>query len=137
MSAEKGRAFLLKIGDGAVPEIFNVIGGMRATSFRINNETVDVTNKASGGWRELLSGAGIRHVSLSGSGIFTNSLSEGLVQSKALDSSVNNYQIVFESGDMFEGGFQVTTLEYSGDYNGERTYNMALESSGPVVFSGV
>lgn len=137
MSAEKGRAFLLKIGDGGMPETYDVIGGMRATSFRINNETVDVTNKSSGGWRQLLSGAGIRHVSLSGSGIFTNSVSEGLVQSKALDSSVNNYQVIFESGDSFDGAFQVTSLEYSGDYNGERTYALALESSGPVSFTGV
>lgn len=137
MSAEKGRAFLLKIGDGGMPETYDVIGGMRATSFRINNETVDVTSKSSGGWRQLLSGAGIRHVSLSGSGIFTNSVSEGLVQSKALDSSVNNYQVVFESGDSFDGAFQVNSLEYSGDYNGERTYALALESSGPVSFTGV
>ena len=57
MAVEKGRAFLLKIGDGGGPETFDVVGGMRSTSLRINNETVDVTNKTSGGWRELLSGA--------------------------------------------------------------------------------
>ncbi|VAV88826.1 Gene Transfer Agent tail protein [hydrothermal vent metagenome] len=137
MAAEKGRAFLLKIGDGGNPEIFGVVGGMRSTSLRINNETVDVTNKTSGGWREILSGAGVRKISLSGSGIFTDSISEGLLQAKALASSVDNYQVVFESGANFSGTFQVTSLEYAGDYNGERTYSIALESSGVVSFASV
>ena len=137
MAAEKGRAFLLKIGDGGDPEIFDVVGGMRSTSFRINNELVDVTNKMSQGWREILSGAGIRHVSLSGSGIFTDSASENALQAKALSSSVDHYEVAFESGDKFSGAFLVTSLEYAGDYNGERTYNLALESSGPVSFINV
>ncbi len=137
MAAEKGRAFLLKIGDGGSPETFDVVGGMRSTSLRINNEMVDVTNKTSGGWREILSGAGLRKISLSGSGIFTDSASETSLQAKALASSVDNYQVVFESGAKFSGAFQVTTLEYAGDYNGERTYSIALESSGVVSFSNV
>ncbi|HHL34188.1 MAG TPA: phage major tail protein, TP901-1 family [Desulfobulbaceae bacterium] len=137
MAAEKGRAFLLKIGDGGNPETFDVVGGMRSTSLRINNETVDVTNKTSGGWREILSGAGVRKISLTGSGIFTDSVSEGLLQAKALASSVDNYQVVFESGANFSGAFQVTSLEYAGDYNGERTYSIALESSGVVSFASV
>lgn len=137
MAAEKGRAFLLKIGDGGNPETFDVVGGMRSTSLRINNEMVDVTNKMSGGWREILPGAGLRKISLSGSGIFTDSASETSLQAKALTSSVDNYQIVFESGAKFSGAFQVTSLEYAGDYNGERTYSIALESSGVVSFASV
>jgi TP901-1 family phage major tail protein len=137
MVAEKGKAFLIKIGDGQASETFTVIGGMRSTSFKINNEIIDATHKQSGGWRELLPGAGIRHVSLSGSGIFTNSDAEKKLQAKAMTSSVDHYEIIFESGDKFEGSFQVTHLEYSGDYNGERSYNMAFESSGPVVFTSV
>ncbi len=84
MTAEKGRAFLLKIGDGGGPEAFTAVGGMRSTSLRINNELVDVTNKTSNGWRDILAGAGTRNVSLGGSGIFTDSTSEGLLQAKAL-----------------------------------------------------
>jgi len=137
MVAEKGRAFLLKIGDGGIIELFTVVGGMRSTSLRINNELVDMTNKTSGGWREILAGAGVRHISLSGSGIFTDSLSEIALQGKAMTSSVDNYEIAFESGDKFTGAFQVTSLEYAGDYNGERTYSIALESSGVVGFVNV
>ncbi len=31
------------------------------------------------------------------------------------------------------GRFLVTRLDYAGDYNGERTYTLALESSGEVT----
>jgi TP901-1 family phage major tail protein len=135
MTIEKGRAFLMEIGDGEEPENFSAIGGMRSTSLKISNELVDITHKGSSGWRQLLSGAGIRHVSLGGSGIFTNSASEQLMQARALSGTVDNYRITFESGDGFNGAFQVTGLDYAGDYNGERTYNIALESSGPVSFA--
>lgn len=137
MAAEKGRAFVLKIGDGGSPETFSTIGGMRTTQLAINNEVVDITNKASGGWRELLSGAGIRSVTLSGAGVFTDGAAEMSLQAKMLAGSVDNYEIAFESGDSFSGAFQAVNLEYAGDHNGERTYAIRLESSGTVTFSDV
>ncbi len=71
MAIEKGSAFLLKIGDGAEPPAFATMAGLRTTQLSINGETVVVTSKDSGGWRELLSGAGVRHVSVAGAGVFT------------------------------------------------------------------
>jgi len=137
MAAEKGRSFVLKLGDGANPEVFTVIAGMRATQLVCNNEVVDITNKQSSGWRELLANAGVRTVSLSGSGIFTNSATELSLQASALAGSIANYEITFESGDKFSGAFLITSLGYAGDYAGERTYTLALESSGPVSFTPV
>ncbi|RMF08905.1 MAG: phage major tail protein, TP901-1 family [Alphaproteobacteria bacterium] len=137
MAAEKGRAFVLKIGDGGNPETFSTIGGMRTTQLAINNEVVDITNKESGGWRDLLAGAGVRSVTLSGAGVFTDSAAEMSLQAKILAGSLDNYEVAFESGDSFSGAFQAVSLEYAGDHNGERTYTIRLESSGAVVFNDV
>jgi predicted secreted protein len=41
--------------------------------------------------------------------------------------------VAFESGETVTGRFLLTRLDYAGDFNGERTYTLALESSGPVV----
>ena len=71
MTAEKGSAFLLKIGDGATPPVYATVAGLRTTQMSVNGEIVNITSKDSGGWRELLSGAGTRSVSVSGNGIFT------------------------------------------------------------------
>jgi len=133
MAAEKGSAFLLKVGNGGEPPVFATVAGMRTTQMSVNGEAVNVTSKDSGGWRELLSGAGVRSVSVAASGIFTGSAAEIRVKSNALAGQVDDYELSFESGEKLRGRFLVTRLDYSGDYNGERNYALSLESSGAVV----
>jgi TP901-1 family phage major tail protein len=133
MAAEKGSAFLLKVGDGAQPLQYATVAGMRTTQVAINGEPVNVTNKDSGGWRELLSGAGVRAVSVAGSGIFTGSDAETRLKANALAGAIDDYELRFESGEKLHGRFLIVRLDYSGDYNGERNYSLSLESSGPVV----
>jgi TP901-1 family phage major tail protein len=133
MSAEKGSAFLLKVGDGGAPPVFATVAGMRTTQLSVNGEAVNVTSKESGGWRELLSGAGVRSVSVAASGIFTGSAAEMRLKANALAGLVDEYELSFESGERLRGQFLLTRLDYAGDYNGERTYALSLESSGEVA----
>ena len=133
MSAEKGSAFLLKVGDGATPPLFATVAGLRTTQLSVNGEAVNITSKDSGGWRELLSGAGVRSVSVAGSGIFTGSDAEARIKANALAGLIDDYELSFESGERMRGRFLLIRLDYAGDHNGERTYALALESSGAVV----
>ena len=133
MAAERGSAFLLKIGDGSATPSFSTVAGLKTTQLSINGDAVVITNKGSGGWRELLSGAGVRSVSVAASGIFIGSAAETQVKSLALSGALESYQLSFESGEQMQGEFLVTRLEYAGDFNGERNYTIALESSGEVV----
>lgn len=130
MAVEKGSAFLLKVADGAGG--YATVAGLRTTQMTIASESVVVTHKGSGGWRELLSGAGVRSVSVSGAGVFTGSAAEARVKGAALSGTIEDYEVSFESGERLRGRFLVTRLDYAGDFNGERTYTLALESSGPV-----
>jgi TP901-1 family phage major tail protein len=132
MSAEKGSAFLLKVGDGATPPAYATVAGLRTTQLSVNGEAVNVTTKDSSGWRELLSGAGTRSVSVAGSGIFTGSAAEARLKTNALAGLLDDYELSCKSGERMRGRFLVTRLDYAGDYNGERTYTLALESSGLV-----
>jgi TP901-1 family phage major tail protein len=133
MAAEKGSAFLLKIGDGENPVGYTTIAGLRTTQMTVNGEPVAITSKDSGGWRELLSGAGVRSVSVSGAGVFTGSDAETRIKSHALGGVIDAYELSFEGGERMQGDFLVARLDYSGDYNGERSYTLSLESSGPVT----
>lgn len=133
MAAEKGSAFLLKVGDGGAPPAFATVAGLRTTQLQINGEMVAITHKGSGGWRELLGGAGVRSVSVSGAGVFTGSAAEARLKASALSGALDDYRLTFEGGDSMTGRFLVTRLDYAGDFNGERTYTLALESSGAVV----
>ncbi len=133
MTAQKGSAFLLKIGDGATPPAYQTVAGLRTTQMSINGDTVVVTHKESGGWRELLSGAGTRSVSVSAAGIFLGSVAEASIRSHALAGTIDAYELSFEDGARLRGQFLVQRLDYAGDFNGERNYTLALESSGEVV----
>ncbi len=133
MTAQKGAAFLLKIGDGATPPAYQTVAGLRTTQMTINGEPVVITHKESGGWREILSGAGTRSVSVSASGIFLDSAAETRLRGHALAGTLEAYELSFEDGARMRGRFLVQRLDYAGDFNGERTYALALESSGAVV----
>ena len=133
MTAQKGSAFLLKVGDGATPPAYRTVAGLRTTQMSINGDTVVVTHKESGGWRELLSGAGVRSVSVSASGIFLGSAAEASLRANALAGLVDAYELSFEDGEKLRGKFLVQRLDYAGDFNGERNYSVVLESSGAVA----
>ncbi len=133
MTAEKGSAFLLKIGDGATPPTYTTVAGLRTTQLSIKGETIVITNKGSGGWRDLLSGAGVRSVSVAAAGVFMGSSAEARMKANALSGILDDYQLSFESGGTMTGKFLVTKLDYAGDFQNERSYTLALESSGAVV----
>ena len=133
MTAQKGSAFLLKISDGATPPVYSTVAGLRTTQMSINGESVVVTSKDSGGWRDLLSGAGTRSVSVSAAGIFLGSAAENRIRTHALAGTIAGYELSFEDGERLHGRFLIQRLDYSGDFNGERNYALTLESSGAVV----
>lgn len=133
MAAQKGSAVLIK---QTISGTATTIGGLRSSSITINEETVDVTNKDSSGNRELLADGGILSMSISGSGVFTDSAAEVAFRSAALGAATfQTFTFVIPDLGSYAGTFQVTSLEYAGEYNGEVTYNFALESSGAVSFA--
>ncbi len=77
----------------------------------------------------------MRSVSVAAAGVFTGSAAEQRVRASALAGTLDDYRLTFESGETMTGRFLVTRLDYAGDYNGERSYTLALESSGQVVSS--
>lgn len=136
MSAQKGKTFILKLGNGATTEVFTTVGGMRATSITINNTSVDITDKDSDSWQTLLADAGGRNITISASGIFKDTASETSIRTAAMAATLNNYQILFTgTSDKFQGAFQIENFSYQGDNNDVVQYSMSLKSSGEIVFT--
>ncbi len=133
MTAQKGSAFLLKISNGATPAVYNTVAGLRTTQLSITGDPVVISSKDSGGWREMLTGAGIRAVSVSAAGIFLGSAAEVSIRANAMAGTLGDYELSFEGGEKLRGRFLVQKLDYAGDFNGERNYTLQLESSGEVV----
>lgn len=136
MAAQKGRDVLVKVYDGV--SAYNSIGGIRSKSISLNAETVDVSDGDSASqWRELLAGAGIKSCSIAGSGVFKDSASEERVRSLFFSQALENFQFIVPSFAQLQGSFQVTSLEYAGDYNGEANFSMTFESAGAITSTAI
>lgn len=138
MGAQKGDQILLKIGNDSSPQTFTAIAGLRTKNLTINSETVDVTSADdTSKYRQLLEGAGIKNIAASGSGVFKDASASDAVNSSALDQTHLEWQIVVPGLGTFEGKFQITSLQYAGEHNGETTYDLSLESAGDIAYTAV
>ena len=138
MAAQKGKDILLKIGDGAAPEVFTTVAGVRARTISLNARSVDATDSDSAGrWRELLAGAGVRQASVSGAGVFRDAASDALIRAAFFAQSADNWQLIVPDFGTLEGPFLVAALEYAGEHEGEATYAITLASAGEVTFAAV
>ncbi len=135
MGAQNGKDLLVKIdmtGDGQ----FETIAGLRATRISFNAESVDVTSlESQGGWRELLSGAGVRSAAISGSGVFKDAGTDERARQLFFDGDTPDFQVIVPDFGIIEGPFQVTSIEYAGNHNGEATYEMAMASAAALTFT--
>jgi TP901-1 family phage major tail protein len=134
MAAQKGKDLLVKIFDGSS---FVTVAGLRTRRLSFNAETVDITHAESAGrWRELLDGAGIKRAAVSGRGLFKDASSDALMRQNFFDGAVQSFQIVIPDFGTVAGLFQITSLEFAGEHNGEVTTDLAFESAGELTFTG-
>ena len=136
MAAQKGSAMLLKVD---ISGTATTVAGLRSTSISMNDEAVDVTTKDSAGLRQLLAGGGVQSFSVSGSGVFTDAESEAAVRT-AFDAQRTagtfvDFDVIIPDFGTFAGPMMIATLEYAGEYNGEITYSLTLESAGTFAFT--
>lgn len=137
MAAQKGKDLLLKVDSDGLG-VFTTVAGLRARTLAFNTDAVDVTHSESTSeWRELLAGAGTKTARLSGSGIFRDAASDETVRNYFFSGIIRDWQIIIPDFGTVQGAFQITALEYSGNHDGELTFEMSLESAGPMVFTAL
>ncbi len=145
MAKQQGRALLIKIGDGADPEVFSTLCGLTTKSITHNNATIDVTTHdctTPDGqlWQEVLTGT--RSMSVSGNGLFEDSAAEEALRALAFGtgvtdtaSAIANFQVIIPDFGTFQGGFHVDSLEFTGENESGVTYAVALSSSGAIAWT--
>lgn len=134
MAVQSGKDLLLKVdltGDGT----FVTVAGLRSTRISFNAEIVDVTSiESTGGWRELLGGAGVRSAAISGTGVFRDSSSDERARQIFFAGETPDFQVIIPDFGVVEGPFQISSIEYAGSHNGEATYELSLASAGELTF---
>lgn len=126
MAAKHGKLFLLKLGTDA-------ISTARATSMSINNNPIDVSNKASNNWGSTI--AGLANMTITLDGTYEDTTVEKTINGYAMDGSSNAYTLINEGGDTWEGDFVITAYSRTGDYNGAETFSMTLQNNGEITYT--
>lgn len=133
MATQAGQDVLIKLEDGVMPGQFITVAGIRAKSIQLNAGLVDATHTGSaGGWRELLSGAGVKSVRVTGSGVFKDEASDGRMRTVFMSREAVNWKLIVPDFAEFTGPFLISQLSYGGDFDGEATFSITLESAGEI-----
>ena len=137
MAVQPGRDLLLKF-DQTGTGSFVTVAGLRSRRIAFAEEAVDVSTADSPDrWCELLAGAGLRRVSVSGTGVFRDAASDAAVRSAFFAGAVRAWRIVLPDFGTIEGPFLIATLEYAGTHDAEVTFEIALESAGAPTFAAL
>ena len=138
MSSQIGRDLLLKIGDGADPEVFTTIGAARTVSMSLNNKPVDNTMMDGNGFQNMQADAGVQTMELTLEGLFRDAAAEEALRLSAFNRTTGNYQLLFPNGDLFAAAFVIHEYRRGGSFDGLETFSIALVRTGGGVFtSGV
>lgn len=137
MGAQNGKDLLIKLDMTGAGQ-FETIAGLRASRISFNAESVDVTSlESQGGWRELLSGAGVKSASISGSGIFRDEATDERARQIFFDAEIPEFQVIIPDFGIVEGPFQISSIEYSGTHNGEASFELSMASAGVLTFTAL
>ncbi|MFZ2030044.1 MAG: phage major tail protein, TP901-1 family [Vitreimonas sp.] len=138
MTGQKGRDVLIKIGNGASPELFTTVAGIRAKTISLNARSVDGTSgESTDAWRELIAGAGVKSASVSGSGVFKDAASDAAIQQAFFTQASKTFQLVIPDFGLLQGPFLIEALDYSGDHDGEAAFAITLASAGVINFTSL
>jgi TP901-1 family phage major tail protein len=135
MGAQKGKDLLIKIADGGN---YVTVAGLRSRRIAFNAELVDITHAESADrWRELLAGAGVRRAAISGRGLFKDAASDAVVRAAFFNGLIRDCQVIVPDFGAISGPFQIASLEFAGEHNGEVSFDITLESAGALGFAAL
>lgn len=136
MAAQSGKDIVIQFKDDAGSPAFQTIGGLRSRSISFNAETVDITNASStANWRELLAGVGVRSCSITGDGVFIDDAANEAVRDAWFENEFRDMSFLIPGFGTITAQFQVTAMEFGGDYNREATFSGTFESTGTITFT--
>ena len=134
MSKYLGNALLLKIEDTPASGTYTKIGGSSEHTMTLNNEQVDVSDKDSNRWKELLA-AGDRSLTISMTGFISDNTQFAAFETAALADTILNYQLDYGNSKTATGAFHIDSFEVSGARNNGQSFSATFSNSGEITFA--
>lgn len=132
--AENGTKVLVAIEDPDSPGTFLPIGGQNSHTLTINNNPIDITNKTSASFRELLADEGLQSLDLSLELTYNSETAYQEMRGQVTTKSQTLYQIMIGST-IISGTFMIGTFGETSPDNDKLTNSVALLSSGAFQFA--
>jgi predicted secreted protein len=109
------------------------IGGQNSHSLTLNNSIIDITNKSSASYRELLADEGTQSVDLSLDLTFNSEVTAAALRVAAGDKSDNVFTIVMPAGTMSFSGIVASYADTSPDGD-KLSASVSIQSTGTVTW---
>lgn len=137
MAQQKGRTLLIQIGDGASPEVFTNLCGIKTRSFNLSTSEVDTTVPDCtnpGGPVQKTSEPGIASRTFSGSGAFVKGATSELLMEHVNASSVFNAKVIVPGLGTYTGSWFVTDFEFTGETEGNMEFSATFTAAAVLSF---
>ena len=122
--AKRGLDIILTIGG-------NVVGGQRNATLNREAETIDITNKVSGGWTESMTS--VKSWSIEGTGIFVvDDDALDAIETAFLNGSWVTVQVADDSWG-YTGRGVITDFPIEANYDDAATYTITITGSGALT----
>lgn len=118
--------------DDAGTGTFTNIGGINTQSFTLNNGAIDITNKTSQSYREILDGEGLQSLDLTIEVLFSSDTAFNAVKASALAKTIKPYQID-RGGQVLSINGYITSFAETHPDNDKATASISIQSSGAIT----
>lgn len=119
MAQQDAKELVIKRGDGASPEVFSFVCGIRTRTFSMSNASIDTTvPNCTDPSLPIVATArpGRQTITFSGDGLFDSNAAGKAIADAAREQDIEtNYQVIVPGYGTFEGPFFISDFQWSGD----------------------
>jgi TP901-1 family phage major tail protein len=120
-----------------VMQTMSLFGGFKSNKLDFSSDSIDITNKDSGGFKESLESAGNVSLKVDGSGVFLDDASFQRVHDHFLSQTHPECKIVVPDFAEYTGKFEIESLSLDGAETGAVSFTIGLTSSGAVTVTSI
>jgi TP901-1 family phage major tail protein len=119
MAQQDAKELVIKRGDGASPEVFSFVCGIRTRTFSMSNASIDTTvPNCEDPSLPIVATArpGRQTITFSGDGLFDSNAAGKAIADDAREQNIEtNYQVIVPGYGTFEGPFFISDFQWNGD----------------------
>ena len=133
-----GRLLLIKVGNGADPEVFSNLCGIKTRSFNLSATEIDTTIPSCtnpGGPVQKTSRPGISNRTFTGSGAFVAGTAMDTFMNHVRAAEAFNAQVLVPGDGTYEGSWMVTDFSFSGDVEPNMEFSATFVAANVLAFT--